>query len=139
MMTDVLTDPVAMIAHGAPRLIHSDAELARYTQELFRLTAKETPTNGEVDAIELLSLLVETYEAARYPLPEADPKEVLRFLMERNDLSQRDLREEIGSESLVSLILSGKRNLTVSHIKALSGRFGVPPTVFLGGHGRRVA
>lgn len=58
--------------------------------------------------------------------------------MKRNGLSQRDLREQVGSESLVSLILSGKRNLTVSHIKALAERFGVPATVFLG-VGRRAA
>jgi len=139
MISKAMADPVVMIAQGAPRLIRSDAELERYTQVLFRLTAKAKPTKAEIEAIDLLSLLIETYEAARYPVPEAEPREVLRFLMEQNGLSQRDLAGEIGSESLVSLILSGKRNLTVTHIKALAERFGVPASVFLGGLKRRAA
>src|ERR1700712_2323289 len=113
MMSKTLADPVVMIAQGAPRLIRSDAELERYTEALFRLTAKARPTKAEIEAIDLLSLLIETYEAAKYPMPEAEPREVLRFFMDRNGLSQRDLTGEIGSESLVSLILSGKRTLTV--------------------------
>ena len=132
MDAETLADPVKMIAMGAPRLIRTDAELERYTDALFQLTAKEDPTATEVEAIELLTVLVERYEAERFPLPEAHPVEVLRFLMERHNLSQRDLAPEIGSEPLVSLILTGKRNLTVRHITTLAQRFGVPASVFLG-------
>lgn len=63
------------MSQGAPRVIHSDTELERCTEELFRLTAKDKPTKAEVDASELLSLLVETYETGRYPIPEAEPNE----------------------------------------------------------------
>ena len=55
----------------------------------------------------------------------------LRVLMDQNQLSASDLQNEIGGKSLVSLILSGKRNLTVAHIKALSERFGVSSSLFL--------
>jgi HTH-type transcriptional regulator/antitoxin HigA len=100
MISKTLADPVVMIAQGAPRLIRSEGERKRYTQALFQLTGKAKPTKAEIEAIDLLSLLIETYEAAKYPLPEAEPREVLRFFMERNGLSQRDLMGEIGSESL---------------------------------------
>jgi HTH-type transcriptional regulator/antitoxin HigA len=132
-MKTTLADPVRMMELGAPRLIRSDAELERYTEALFELTALAKPTAAQMEAINLLSLLVEKYEAERFPMAASSPIEVLKFLMEQNGLQQRDLMEELGSESNVSLILSGKRNLTVPHVQRLSRRFGVPASVFLEG------
>jgi HTH-type transcriptional regulator/antitoxin HigA len=119
-----------MIRQGAPRLIHSDGELAEYTDALFALTAKADPTADEEEAIELMTVLVERYEQERYPLPEAEPADVLRYLLERNGLTQRDIAPELGSESTVSLVLSGKRQLNRDHIARLSRRFNVSPAVF---------
>jgi len=134
-----LADPVEMVKLGAPRVIRNDAELKEYTGVLFELTSKSKPNRAEQDAIELLSLLIDRYESDRYVLPEASPLQVLRFLMDQHGLTQQDLRPEIGSESLVSLVLSGKRNLTISHIRALAKRFGVPAAVFLGSADQRAA
>lgn len=55
---------------------------------------------------------------------------LLRTLIDQHKLSYADLKEEIGSKSLVSQILSGQRSLTIAHIKALSARFGVKPEWF---------
>ena len=131
-MSTALANPAEMIRRGAPRLIHSDEELAEYTKALFNLTVKPDPTPDDQEAIELMTLLVERYEAERYPVPEAEPVDVLRFLLERNSLSQRDLAAEFGSESTVSLVLSGKRQLNRDHIARLSRRFNVSPAVFFG-------
>jgi len=131
-MSTVLANPTEMIRQGAPRLIHSDEELAEYTRTLFELTAKADPTPDEEEAIELMTLLVERYEQEHYPVPEAEPAEVLRFLLEQNGLSQRDIAAELGSESTVSLVLSGKRQLNRDHIARLSRRFNVLPAVFFG-------
>lgn len=133
-----LADPVEMVKQGAPRVIRNEAELKEYTEALFHLTAKSKPSRAEQEAIELLSLLIERYEE-RYAVPEVSPVQVLRFLMERHGLTQRDLRPELGSESLVSLILSGKRNLTVAHMHALAKRFHVPAAVFMGSADQRAA
>jgi HTH-type transcriptional regulator/antitoxin HigA len=130
-MKKKLADPVKMIESGAPRLIRSDAELERYTEVLFELTSLPKPTIAQLETINLLSLLVETYEAQRFPLEGSSPIEVLRFLMEQNGLQQRDLVAELGRESNISLILAGKRNLTIPHIQKLSRRFGVPVSVFV--------
>lgn len=129
-MTAMLANPAEMIQRGAPRLIHNDRELADYTAALFDLTAKTKPTPYEEEAIELITLLIEQYESTRYPLPDAEPVDVLRFLLEHNGLSQRDISSELGSETTVSLILSGKRRLSHSHIERLSSRFNVSPGVF---------
>ena len=55
---------------------------------------------------------------------------VLRTLMDQYQLKAEDLREEIGSKSLVSMILNGSRKLTLEHIQALSKRFKISPEVF---------
>jgi HTH-type transcriptional regulator / antitoxin HigA len=129
-MSTLLANPVDMIRQGAPHIIHSDEELAEYTAALFDLTAKADPTQEEEEAIELLTLLVDRYESQRYPLPDVEPAEMLRFLLDQNGLSQRDVAAELGSESTVSLVLSGRRPLNRDHIARLSERFHVSPAVF---------
>lgn len=128
----VLDRAVEMVTAGAPHVITSEHQLRDYTETLFALTEKEHPTSAELDTIDLLSLLITDYEARNRKLPQASPLEVLRFLMEQHNLTQRDLTPEFGSDSLVSRILRGERNLTLLHIHALAKRFGVPPSVFLG-------
>ena len=119
----VLANPAKMIAKGAPRVIHNDKELEAYTDALFKLTALENPSPSEMDAIELLSLLVERYEDERWPITEVDPISLVRYLIEKGNLRQRDLIPEFGTESAVSMFLSGQRYLTVEQIQKLSARF----------------
>ena len=130
-MSALLANPAEMIAHGAPHVIHNDAELEAYTNALFRLTALESPSSSEGDAIELLTLLVERYEQERYSIPAADPASVVRFLIEQQNLTQRDLIPQFGSESAVSMFLAGQRNLTVEQVRKLSTRFKLPADVFI--------
>lgn len=133
-MSATLANPVEMIRKGAPRLIRNEKELADYTRELFDLTSRKNPTRHEEEAIELLTLLIDRYESERSPVPDADPIDVLRFLLESNGLTQRDVAPELGSESTVSQVLAGKRQLNRDHIARLSRRFHVSPSVFFGSH-----
>jgi HTH-type transcriptional regulator / antitoxin HigA len=80
-MSTVLANPAEMIRLGAPHLIHNNDELATYTEALFELTSKADTTPEEDEAIDLLALLIERYEAKQYPVPPADPVTVLRYLM----------------------------------------------------------
>ncbi|UWZ82347.1 helix-turn-helix domain-containing protein [Occallatibacter riparius] len=97
---------------------------------LFELTSRKRRNAAEQEAIDLLTLLIEQYENEKYPVPDAEPADVLRFLLEQNGLSQKDLVPELGAESTVSLVLAGKRKLTGDHIARLSKRFSVSPAVF---------
>ncbi len=130
-MSTVLADPVEMIAKGAPHVIHNDEELDAYTEALFRLTALANPSSDEMDAIELLTLLVERYEQQHYSIPAAEPVAVVRFLIEKQNLTQRDLIPQFGSESAVSMFLSGQRNLTLEQVRKLSDRFKLPVDLFI--------
>lgn len=131
-MSTVLANPAEMIAHGAPRVIHNDAELEAYTDALFQLTALENPSSSEAEAIELLTLLVERYEREHYPIPAADPVAIVRFLVEQQHLTQRDLIPQFGSESAVSMFLAGQRKLTLAQVRKLSTRFKLPADAFIG-------
>ena len=111
--------------------IHNDEELEAYTASLFNLTALENPSPAEAAAIELLTLLVESYEQTHYPIPPADSVSVVQFLMEHQDLAQRDLVPQFGTESAVSMFLSRQRKLTLRQVRNLSLRFKLPADVFI--------
>lgn len=130
-MTILLANPAKMITKGAPHVIHNDEELKAYTNALFRLTALENPARSEQEAIELLTLLIERYEERSYPIPKADAVSVVRFLLEHQEPTQRDLVPEFGSESAVSMFLAGQRKLTLEQVRKLSKRFRLPADVFV--------
>lgn len=80
--------------------------------------------------METIGSLIETYESQYIREVEGDPIDALNALMEEHGLKQLDL-SEIGSQGVVSEILSGKRQLNVRQIKILSKRFKVSPAVFI--------
>lgn len=132
-MATVLANPAKMIERGAPHVIHSEKQLAAYTKALYELTAESRPTAAQAKAIELLTLLIERYEEEHFTVPKASPADVLRFLIARHGLKQRDLAAELGGESVVSEVLAGKRRLNTAHIEQLCKRFRVSPAVFFPG------
>jgi HTH-type transcriptional regulator / antitoxin HigA len=99
-------------------------------EQVARLPDNEPPTHPLRRLYSLLAEHIETYERQQMPVPEAQPHEVLRFLMERHGLSQSEL-PEAGSQGVISELLSGKRQLNARQIKTLAARFGVGPDVFL--------
>lgn len=80
--------------------------------------------------METIGSLIEAYESQNYPEMEVDPINALKTLMEEHGIKQSDL-PEIGSQGVVSEILSGKRQLNVRQVKLLSRRFKVSPAVFV--------
>lgn len=83
------------------------------------------------DLLATLGELISDYEE-KWRVPHSSPAEVLRFLMTQHALGQADL-PEVGSQGVVSEILSGKRALNVRQIKELAQRFAVSPSVFVQG------
>jgi HTH-type transcriptional regulator / antitoxin HigA len=82
------------------------------------------------DLAEMLGLSIESYEEAHVAFPDCSGPEILRSLMEEHRLKQSDF-PEIGSQGVVSEILSGKRELNVRQIAHLATRFGVSPALFI--------
>jgi HTH-type transcriptional regulator/antitoxin HigA len=90
----------------------------------------DNPRDRRYRLIETLSVLIEAYDDEHHSLPDASGIDTLRFLMDEHGLSQGDL-PEIGTQGVVSEILSGRRQLNVRQIQALAARFGVNPGAFL--------
>lgn len=86
------------------------------------------------DRLELLVLLVQDYESKEFPIMLPSPIDAIRFRMEQQNLTHRDLIPYLGSRSKVSEVLSMKRPLTLSMIRALHSGLGIPAKVLIQGH-----
>ena len=84
---------------------------------------KNTP---EFDELEVLSILVEKYEDEHFPISSPDPIEVIKFYMEQNGLTNKDLAKVIGYKGRVSEILKKKRPLSINMIRVLVKEFSIP-------------
>lgn len=89
------------------------------------------PDSAEGEQLSLISTLLHDYEAKNFPSSAPDPLEAIRFRMEQSGLQPADLIPYLGSRSRVSEILSGKRQLTVDMIRALSEGLGIPAKVLI--------
>ncbi len=80
--------------------------------------------------LDTLGILIHAYEENHYPIPDCSGLDILDFLMTEHELTPLDL-PEIGPQEIISDILSGKRELNMQQIRALSKRFHVSPAVFI--------
>ncbi|HXY25609.1 MAG TPA: hypothetical protein VEI73_13220 [Candidatus Acidoferrum sp.] len=121
----------ALLKKVPPKVIRTEKENETYTEILEDLDQRsKTLTPAEKELAELLTLLIEDFEERQYRLPRAKPLDVLHFLMDQHGLRQKDLVSVFGTPSIVSEVLSGKRDLNKDHIKRLSERFHVSPELF---------
>ncbi len=81
--------------------------------------------------LDIVTMFVRDYEERRIEVAEASPAAVLRFLMDQRELRQVDLADLFGSQSNVSEVLNGKREINARQARALGKRFGVSPAVFI--------
>jgi HTH-type transcriptional regulator/antitoxin HigA len=128
-----------------PQVIHNFEQTAKFLfvptneaeySQLVELLAeiidivRDDESHPLANLMDVLGVLIETYENEHIPEPTSDPISVLKYFMEEYNLRQKDL-VELGSQGVVSEILSGKRELNIRQIKALSERFKVPISVFV--------
>ena len=123
----------AMLARFEPQVIHSRKEYDRLEGIFEMLLDKETRRSRDEDKLfDLLANLLEDYEKRTLPpIPAAAPAELLRLLMESNNLRQVDLAEIFGGQSVVSEVLNGKREITKQQAKQLAERFKVRVDAFI--------
>ncbi len=116
-----------------PKAIHTEQERRHWRHVLDALMAKpeDELSGAEARYGETVAVLIEDYEKRRFPLREISPIEVLRGLMQDNNLKQKDLEDVFGTEAAVSYALRGKRPLSVQQIRGLASRFHVSPAVFV--------
>lgn len=108
---------------------------AHYQSMVAMLESLLAEANGNenhpaMELVDIVGDLIEDFETEHHPLPEISGLQALKFLMEQHGLKQSDL-SEVGSQGVVSEILTGKRELNIRQVRALSERFGVSPATFV--------
>ena len=117
----------------APLLsIHDEAEYDAAVERIDTLidAGADQPDHPLHGLLDVLTALLHHYEEQHHPLPEVTGVEMMRYLMEEHGLTQSDL-PEVGPQSVISELLSGKRSLNLRQVAALRERFKLPADVFL--------
>ena len=116
-----------------PRKIHDSVALENAT-EIADWLSLRARNDAQLDYLELMGDLIDEYEKTQGKADKpADPVEVLRYLVEENGITTRELGKILGVDhSIAARILNSERSITVEHAKSLGARFKVEPELFLG-------
>lgn len=116
--------------------IHPIRTKSDYKQALREVSAyfdqEPAPGSEDGDRFEILTTLVEAYEAKHFPIGSPDPIEAIRFRMEQGGLTVKDLVPSIGQTNRVYEVLNGKRSLTLEMIRNLHRNLGIPAESLIG-------
>lgn len=123
-----------LLTDALPGIIDSEKEYERLEAIFNNLINKseENLTPEETRLFALLANLLEDYERRTLPeLPETSALETLRFLMDENDLKQKDIVDIFGSQGLTSEVLNGNRAISKTAARRLAERFKVSAALFI--------
>src|SRR6267154_2188139 len=115
---------------GEVRPIRSKGDYESALIEVERLWGAKAGTR-DGDRLDVLATLIDAYEAERYPLDSPDPIEAIKFRMEQQGLTRRDLEELIGTRTRIAEVLNRKRGLSIGMIRRLHGRLGISAEVLI--------
>jgi HTH-type transcriptional regulator/antitoxin HigA len=122
---------VELIMKFPLRPLRTDEELDRAIEIIDSLIIRGDLEPGEQDYLDILTDIVEKYEATEHPMPPVSDAAMLRHLIDARQLTQSKLATDVKMPmSTVSEVLNGKRRLNRKHIALLSKYFGVSPAVF---------
>ena len=110
--------------------IRNDADLKRAFRRLGKVFQAEEGT-AQADERDVLVTLVEAYENKHYDFGSADPVEAIKFRMEQQGMTRRDLEEIIGTRTRIAEVLNRKRGLSIAMIRRLHDRLGISADVLI--------
>lgn len=93
----------------------------------------------EGDRLDVLATLIDAYEAEHFPMDPPDPIEAIKFRMEQQGLTRRDLEEIIGTRTRIAEVLNRKRGLSIAMIRRLHERLGISAEVLIRSSRKRAA
>ncbi len=125
------TDYAGLVSMLPLRPIHDRIDVANASEVLDALAGHDLTADQE-DYLDVLSDLVDKYETEHSPLrlAESTPLDRLKFVVEQAGLSASDLGRLLGNRALGSLLLTGRRQLSKSHIRRLADHFRLDPGYF---------
>jgi HTH-type transcriptional regulator / antitoxin HigA len=112
------------------RPIRTKRDYEAALKEVERLWGAKAGTS-DGDRLDVLATLVDAYEAEHYPMDPPDPVEAIKFRMEQQGLTRRDLEEIIGTRTRIAEVLNRKRGLSIAMIRRLHERLGISADVLI--------
>lgn len=85
----------------------------------------------EGDRLDVLATLIEAYESEHYPMDPPDPIEAIRFRMESQGMTRKDLEAMIGTRTRVAEVLNRKRSLSIGMIRRLHDKLGISAEILI--------
>jgi HTH-type transcriptional regulator / antitoxin HigA len=125
---------ITVIDIPTPHVLRTPEEYEGAVAEIDRLLGIDPePFTRDYDRLELLTVLVESYEARHDPIDDSDltPQDLIDFMLGQKGMSRADLAGHMGGRSRVSDFFSGKRALSRGQIEALRGALGIPADLLL--------
>ena len=110
--------------------IRSKKDHAAALAEVERLWGAKSGT-PDGDRLDVLATLIDAYEATHYPMDPPDPIEAIKFRMEQQGLTRKDLEPLIGTRTRVAEVLNGKRSLSIGMIRRLHRKLGISAEVLI--------
>ena len=115
------------------RPIRTDADYRAALAEVSPLFDLDfEPGTPEGDHLDVLVTLIEAYEARHFPVAAPDPIEAIKFRMEQQGLTPKDLEPMIGRRNRVYEVLNRKRPLTMAMVRRLHAQLGIPADILIG-------
>jgi HTH-type transcriptional regulator/antitoxin HigA len=110
--------------------IRSEADYEAALAEVERLWGAKSGT-PDGDRLDVLATLVDAYEAEHHPMDPPDPIEAIKFRMEQQGLTRRDLEPIIGTRTRVAEVLNRKRGMSIDMIRRLHESLGISADVLI--------
>ena len=110
--------------------IRTSADYDRALAEVARLWGAKSGT-PRGDRLDVIATLIDAYEAKHFPMDPPDPIEAIKFRMEQQGLTRRDLEPLIGSRARVAEIMNRRRSLSIDMIRRLHDRLGISAEVLI--------
>ncbi len=121
-----------------PKVIKTEADYEMALAHLETLMEAK-PAAPHEEEMELFAVLIENYERENFPIGLPDPIEAIKFRMEQQGLTRKDMEKYFGSQSKVSEVLNHKRPLSLAMIRALHQGLGIPAEVLLHEEGKELS
>ena len=110
--------------------IRTEADYEAALSEVERLWGAKSGT-PKGDRLDVLATLIEVYEEQHYPIDPPDPIEAIKFRMEQQGLTRKDLEAMIGTRTRIAEVLSRKRSLSIAMIRRLHKSLGIPAEILI--------
>ena len=112
------------------RPIRTEHDYEAALSELESLWGSETGS-AEGDRLDVLATLIEAYELRHHPMAPPDPIEAIKFRLEQQGMSRKDLEPLIGTRARVAEVMGRKRGLSIEMIRRLNKELGISADILI--------